>query len=48
MHLVIIICLVKGAGLAMATIDIVKMHGGEPASFLDVGGNASEQQVIKP
>lgn len=36
---------VNGAGLAMATMDIIKMHGGAPANFLDVGGNASEQQV---
>jgi succinyl-CoA synthetase beta subunit len=40
-------CMVNGAGLAMATMDIIKMHGGEPANFLDVGGNASEQQVTK-
>jgi succinyl-CoA synthetase beta subunit len=38
-------CMVNGAGLAMATMDIIKMHGGQPANFLDVGGNASEQQV---
>ena len=38
-------CLVNGAGLAMATMDIIKLHGGSPANFLDVGGNASEQQV---
>ena len=38
-------CMVNGAGLAMATMDIIKMHGGAPANFLDVGGNASEQQV---
>lgn len=37
--------MVNGAGLAMATMDIIKMHGGTPANFLDVGGNASEQQV---
>ena len=38
-------CLVNGAGLAMATCDIIKLHGGEPANFLDVGGGVSEQQV---
>lgn len=38
-------CMVNGAGLAMATMDIIKQHGGAPANFLDVGGNASEQQV---
>lgn len=40
-------CMVNGAGLAMATMDIIKLHGGTPANFLDVGGNASEHQVIK-
>ena len=39
-------CMVNGAGMAMATMDIIKMHGGAPANFLDVGGNASEQQVL--
>lgn len=39
-------CMVNGAGLAMATMDIIKMHGGSPANFLDVGGNASEEQVV--
>ncbi len=38
-------CLVNGAGLAMATMDIVKLHGGEPANFLDVGGGATAEQV---
>lgn len=38
-------CLVNGAGLAMATMDIVKLRGGEPANFLDVGGNVNEDQV---
>ncbi|MHC5010521.1 MAG: ADP-forming succinate--CoA ligase subunit beta [Planctomycetota bacterium] len=38
-------CLVNGAGLAMATMDIVKLHGGEPANFLDVGGSATAEQV---
>jgi succinyl-CoA synthetase beta subunit len=38
-------CLVNGAGLAMATMDILKHHGGEPANFLDVGGGASKEQV---
>lgn len=40
-------CMVNGAGLAMATMDIIKLHGGTPANFLDVGGNASESQVIE-
>jgi succinyl-CoA synthetase beta subunit len=40
-----IACLVNGAGLAMATMDIIKHHGGEPANFLDVGGGASKEQV---
>ncbi len=38
-------CLVNGAGLAMATMDIIKYHGGEPANFLDVGGGVQEHQV---
>jgi succinyl-CoA synthetase beta subunit len=38
-------CLVNGAGLAMATMDVIKLYGGEPANFLDVGGGASEEQV---
>jgi succinyl-CoA synthetase beta subunit len=38
-------CMVNGAGLAMATMDIIKLHGGLPANFLDVGGGANEQQV---
>ncbi|GLG92793.1 Succinate--CoA ligase [ADP-forming] subunit beta, mitochondrial [Gryllus bimaculatus] len=38
-------CLVNGAGLAMATMDIIKLHGGEPANFLDVGGGATAAQV---
>jgi succinyl-CoA synthetase beta subunit len=41
-----IACLVNGAGLAMATMDIIKLHGGEPANFLDVGGGASKDQVV--
>ncbi len=40
-------CLVNGAGLAMATMDIIKHHGGEPANFLDVGGGATTDQVTK-
>ena len=40
-------CLVNGAGLAMSTMDIIKLHGGEPANFLDVGGGANEQQVTE-
>jgi succinyl-CoA synthetase beta subunit len=38
---------VNGAGLAMATMDIIKLHGGEPANFLDVGGGVQEDQVFK-
>ena len=40
-----IACLVNGAGLAMATMDIIKHYGGDPANFLDVGGGASREQV---
>ncbi|HWG41508.1 MAG TPA: ADP-forming succinate--CoA ligase subunit beta [Gemmataceae bacterium] len=40
-------CLVNGAGLAMATMDIIKYHGGEPANFLDVGGGAKKEQVTE-
>jgi succinyl-CoA synthetase beta subunit len=40
-------CLVNGAGLAMATMDIIKYHGGEPANFLDVGGGANKDQVTE-
>jgi succinyl-CoA synthetase beta subunit len=40
-----IACMVNGAGLAMATMDIIKSYGGEPANFLDVGGGANEEQV---
>ena len=38
-------CIVNGAGLAMATLDLISLHGGSPANFLDVGGGASEQVV---
>jgi len=38
-------CMVNGAGLAMATMDIIKQHGGEPANFLDVGGSATIEAV---
>ena len=38
-------CLVNGAGLAMATMDIIQLHGGKPANFLDVGGSANAKQV---
>ncbi|KAG1681700.1 Succinate--CoA ligase [GDP-forming] subunit beta, mitochondrial [Nymphon striatum] len=41
-----IACLVNGAGLAMATMDIIKLYGGTPANFLDVGGNVKEKQVF--
>lgn len=40
-------CLVNGAGLAMATMDVIKLHGGDPANFLDVGGSASEEAVTE-
>jgi succinyl-CoA synthetase beta subunit len=40
-------CLVNGAGLAMATMDIIKLHGGNPANFLDVGGGVNEDQVLE-
>ena len=40
-------CMVNGAGLAMATMDIIKLEGGEPANFLDVGGGATEEKVKK-
>lgn len=40
-------CLVNGAGLAMATMDIIKLHGGSPANFLDVGGSATVDQVTE-
>ena len=39
-------CIVNGAGLAMATLDMIKMAGGEPANFLDVGGGASPERVL--
>ena len=42
-----IACLVNGAGLAMATMDIIKFYGGEPANFLDVGGGATDEQVTE-
>ncbi len=42
-----IACMVNGAGLAMATMDIIKLAGGEPANFLDVGGGASQERVEK-
>jgi succinyl-CoA synthetase beta subunit len=42
-----IACLVNGAGLAMATMDIIKHFGGNPANFLDVGGSASEEAVTE-
>ncbi len=38
-------CMVNGAGLAMATMDIIKLAGGEPANFLDVGGGANAEQI---
>jgi succinyl-CoA synthetase beta subunit len=39
-------CVVNGAGLAMATMDLVKYYGGEPANFLDIGGSSSPEKVI--
>jgi succinyl-CoA synthetase beta subunit len=42
-----IACMVNGAGLAMATMDIIKLHGGEPANFLDVGGGATKERVTE-
>ncbi|HKJ43761.1 MAG TPA: ADP-forming succinate--CoA ligase subunit beta [Sunxiuqinia sp.] len=39
-------CMVNGAGLAMATMDMVKLYGGEPANFLDIGGSSSPQKVV--
>jgi succinyl-CoA synthetase beta subunit/malate-CoA ligase subunit beta len=38
-------CLVNGAGLAMSTMDLIKLHGGQPANFLDVGGGASPEKI---
>ena len=40
-------CMVNGAGLAMATMDIIKLHGGDPANFLDVGGGATKERVAE-
>jgi succinyl-CoA synthetase beta subunit len=40
-------CLVNGAGLAMATMDIIKLHGGEPANFLDVGGSVTKEGAVE-
>lgn len=40
-------CMVNGAGLAMATMDLIKLHGGEPANFLDVGGSATKERVTE-
>jgi succinyl-CoA synthetase beta subunit len=42
-----IACMVNGAGLAMATMDIIKLYGGEPANFLDVGGGANKEKVAQ-
>lgn len=39
-------CMVNGAGLAMATMDLISSHGGRPANFLDIGGKATDEQVI--
>ena len=39
--------MVNGAGLAMATMDLIKLHGGEPANFLDVGGGATKERVAE-
>jgi succinyl-CoA synthetase beta subunit len=40
-------CLVNGAGLAMSTMDIIKLYGGNPANFLDVGGSAEDEQMVE-
>ena len=40
-------CMVNGAGLAMATLDVIKLHGGEPANFLDVGGGTTAAKVAE-
>jgi len=40
-------CMVNGAGLAMATLDIIQLHGGKPANFLDVGGGATKEMVTE-
>jgi succinyl-CoA synthetase beta subunit len=40
-------CMVNGAGLAMATMDLIKLHGGEPANFLDVGGGTTPERVAE-
>ena len=40
-------CMVNGAGLAMGTMDIIKLHGGQPANFLDVGGGATKERVVE-
>ena len=42
-----IACMVNGAGLAMATMDIIKLYGSEPANFLDVGGGATKEKVTQ-
>ena len=42
-----IACMVNGAGLAMATMDVIKLHGGDPANFLDVGGGATAERVTE-
>jgi succinyl-CoA synthetase beta subunit len=42
-----IACMVNGAGLAMATMDLIKLHGGQPANFLDVGGGATKERVTE-
>jgi len=41
----LLVYLVNGAGLAMATMDLIKLHGGSPANFLDVGGGVTEGQI---
>ena len=46
MHNAISLPVVNGAGLAMATMDIIKLHGGAPANFLDIGGGASSKEVM--
>ncbi len=41
-------CMVNGAGLAMGTMDIIQLYGGSPANFLDVGGGATKEELLKP
>ena len=40
-------CMVNGAGLAMATMDMIKLYGGEPANFLDIGGSSNPEKIVE-